>query len=144
MSFHRRGVPTPCTSGGSLRYSELLGPSNGRGVQRSTDAGVQLHDMTNDTQSPPYGMHPDQPPPCSRPAIPTSGSSDRTAAWYAPVEPSPIIRRLRHARAHGRESDGLPGVAESYSGADLYAERRSAHFAVSRACRFNPNDPRTI
>jgi hypothetical protein len=48
-----------------MHYEELaafLGSlsSNGRAVQRSTDAGVTFTDMTNDTQSPPLGMHPDQ------------------------------------------------------------------------------------
>jgi hypothetical protein len=48
--------------GGSMQYDELFGPSNGRAVVRSTDAGVTFTDMTNDTvQNPaPHGMHPDQ------------------------------------------------------------------------------------
>ena len=54
------GRPDTVYIGGSMAYSELGGPSNGRAVQRSTDAGVHFTDMTNDTQSPPYGMHPDQ------------------------------------------------------------------------------------
>jgi hypothetical protein len=45
---------------GSMEYAELGLGSNGRAVQRSTDAGVSFTDMTNDTQSPPLGMHPDQ------------------------------------------------------------------------------------
>jgi len=75
-----------------MAYSELGNNSNGRAVQRSTDAGVHFTDMTNDTQSPPYGMHPDQHAAVFAPGHPTSGSSDRTAAWYAPAEPSPIIQ----------------------------------------------------
>jgi hypothetical protein len=54
------GRPNTVYLGGSMAYSELLRASNGRAVQRSTDAGVHFTDMTNDTQSPPYGMHPDQ------------------------------------------------------------------------------------
>ncbi len=49
--------------GGSMQYSEIFTanpPSNGRAVQRSTDAGVSFTDMTDDMQSPPQGMHPDQ------------------------------------------------------------------------------------
>jgi hypothetical protein len=48
---------------GAMQYGEIFTahpPSNGRAVQRSTDAGVSFTDMTNDTQSPPLGMHPDQ------------------------------------------------------------------------------------
>jgi len=50
---------------GEMQYAELFAFgvnqfSNGRAVQRSTDAGVNFTDMTNDTQSPPLGMHPDQ------------------------------------------------------------------------------------
>jgi hypothetical protein len=48
---------------GQMQYAEIFSgnsPSNGRAVQRSTDAGVSFTDMTNDTQSPPLGMHPDQ------------------------------------------------------------------------------------
>jgi hypothetical protein len=45
---------------GSMAYNELGNVSNGRAVQRSVDAGVTFTDMTNDTQSPPLGMHPDQ------------------------------------------------------------------------------------
>ncbi len=48
---------------GQMQYGEIFTPnqpSNGRAVQRSTDAGVSFTDMTNDTLSPPLGMHPDQ------------------------------------------------------------------------------------
>lgn len=57
------GQPGNVWLGGSMAYNELFTahqPSNGRAVQRSTDAGVSFTDMTNDTQSPPLGMHPDQ------------------------------------------------------------------------------------
>jgi hypothetical protein len=51
--------------GGSMIYGEIFFPgpfpSNGRAVQRSTNAGVSFTDMTNDASSPlPIGMHPDQ------------------------------------------------------------------------------------
>ncbi|HEY6409056.1 MAG TPA: hypothetical protein VIY29_16465 [Ktedonobacteraceae bacterium] len=57
------GHPDTVWIGGSMQYSEIFTanpPSNGRAVQRSTDAGVSFTDMTNDMQSPPVGMHPDQ------------------------------------------------------------------------------------
>ena len=56
------GRPDTVWLGGSMQYGELFGPSNGRAVLRSTDAGVLFTDMTNDTaQNPaPNGMHPDQ------------------------------------------------------------------------------------
>src|SRR5438552_2109158 len=41
----------------SLVMSVKLTPAS---VQRSTDAGVSFTDMTNDAESPPLGMHPDQ------------------------------------------------------------------------------------
>lgn len=57
------GHPDTLWIGGSMQYSEIFTanpPSNGRAVQRSTDAGVSFTDMTDDIQSPPLGMHPDQ------------------------------------------------------------------------------------
>lgn len=57
------GQPDSVWIGGSMQYSEIFTatpPSNGRTIQRSTDAGVDFTDMTNDAQSPPQGMHPDQ------------------------------------------------------------------------------------
>ncbi len=57
------GHPDTVWIGGSMQYSEIFTanpPSNGRAVQRSTDAGVSFTDMTNDAQNPPMGMHPDQ------------------------------------------------------------------------------------
>ena len=58
------GKPDTAWIGGQMQYTEIFTgtpPSNGRAVQRSTNAGVQFTDMTNDTQGPaPVGMHPDQ------------------------------------------------------------------------------------
>jgi hypothetical protein len=57
------GHPDTVWLGGSMNYNEIFTttpPSNGRAVQRSTNDGVSFTDMTNDTQSPPLGMHPDQ------------------------------------------------------------------------------------
>jgi hypothetical protein len=58
------GQPDTVWLGGQMQYDEIFtstAPSNGRTVQRSTNAGVQFTDMTNDTQLPaPLGMHPDQ------------------------------------------------------------------------------------
>ena len=58
-----RGYPDHVWLGGQMHYEEIFTahpPSNGRAVLRSTNAGVSFTDMTNDTQSPPLGMHPDQ------------------------------------------------------------------------------------
>jgi hypothetical protein len=52
------GSPDNVWLGGSFAYGEQFGRSNGRAVQRSTDAGVDFTDMTNDLQF--NGMHPDQ------------------------------------------------------------------------------------
>ncbi len=57
------GQPDTVWIGGSMQYNEIFTanpPSNGRAVQRSTDAGVDFTDMTDDAQSSPMGMHPDQ------------------------------------------------------------------------------------
>ena len=57
------GQPDTVWIGGAMQYSEIFTanpPSNGRAIQRSTDAGVSFTDMTDDAQSPPQGMHPDQ------------------------------------------------------------------------------------
>lgn len=61
-----KGQPDVVWLGGQMQYGELIAfgspnpRSNGRAVLRSTDAGVNFTDMTNDTQAPPHGMHPDQ------------------------------------------------------------------------------------
>ena len=57
------GRPDVVWIGGQMQHDEIFTatpPSNGRTVQRSIDAGASFTDMTNDTQSPPLGMHPDQ------------------------------------------------------------------------------------
>lgn len=57
------GKPDTIWIGGSMQYPEIFTanpPSNGRAVQRSTDAGADFTDMTNDAQTTPQGMHPDQ------------------------------------------------------------------------------------
>ena len=57
------GAPDVVWIGGQMQYGEIFTahpPSNGRAVQRSTDGGVSFTDMTNDTQQPALGMHPDQ------------------------------------------------------------------------------------
>lgn len=54
------GQPDTVYIGGQMKYGERGGASNGRTVQRSTDAGVHFTDMTRDTQSPAESMHPDQ------------------------------------------------------------------------------------
>ena len=55
------GRPDEVWLGGSMQYGEIFTahqPSNGRAVQRSTDAGATFTDMTNDANN--LGMHPDQ------------------------------------------------------------------------------------
>ncbi len=57
------GHPDTVWLGGQINYDEIFTanpPSNGRAVLRSINAGVSFTDMTNDTQNPPLGMHPDQ------------------------------------------------------------------------------------
>ena len=56
------GHPDTVWIGGSMEYGEIssTSPSNGRAVMRSTDAGVNFTDMTNDSQASPDGLHPDQ------------------------------------------------------------------------------------
>jgi hypothetical protein len=57
------GRPDEVWVGGQMQYDEIFTahqPSNGRAVMRSTDGGATFTDMTNDTQSPSLGMHPDQ------------------------------------------------------------------------------------
>lgn len=55
------GAPDVVYIGGQMQYDEIFTahqPSNGRAVQRSSDAGVSFTDMTNDTTG--NGLHPDQ------------------------------------------------------------------------------------
>ena len=57
------GQPNTVWYGGSMQYTEIFTanqPSNGRSVMRSTNGGVNFTDMTNDSQTPPVGLHPDQ------------------------------------------------------------------------------------
>ncbi len=56
------GSPDIVYIGGSMQYGEIFPPgplrSNGRAIQRSSDAGVDFTDMTIDTQG--ISLHPDQ------------------------------------------------------------------------------------
>src|SRR5262245_57597811 len=54
------GQPDTVYISGQMQYSEINRQSNGRTVQRSTNAGVSFTDMTGDRESPSLGMHPDQ------------------------------------------------------------------------------------
>ncbi len=61
------GQPDNIWIGAQMQYDDIgqgapgaPSPSNGRTIQRSTTAGESFTDMTNDVQSPPLGMHPDQ------------------------------------------------------------------------------------
>jgi hypothetical protein len=56
------GHPDTLWIAGSMHYGELVSnsPSNGRAVMRSIDGGVHFTDMTDDAQSPPDWLHPDQ------------------------------------------------------------------------------------
>jgi hypothetical protein len=56
--FSPPGAPGTVYIGGALQYSEIGGRSNGRGIQRSQDAGVNFTDMTIDTNG--VSLHPDQ------------------------------------------------------------------------------------
>jgi hypothetical protein len=51
------GHPDTVWISGQMQYGDLLRRSNGRAVQRSTDAGVSFTDMTNDASF--NGLHPD-------------------------------------------------------------------------------------
>ena len=55
------GQPDVVFIGGQMQYDEIFSahpPTNGRAVQRSSDAGLSFTDMTNDTAN--NGLHPDQ------------------------------------------------------------------------------------
>lgn len=60
------GQPDTVWIGGQMQYDEIFTPNpptNGRTVQRSTNAGASFTDMTNDlpkNSQPPLGLHPDQ------------------------------------------------------------------------------------
>jgi hypothetical protein len=56
------GHPDTVWIGGSMQYGELNphSASNGRAVQRSTDGGVSFTDMTDEFQTPPVWLHPDE------------------------------------------------------------------------------------
>ena len=62
------GAPGTVYIGGALQYGELGGRSNGRGIQRSADAGVNFTDMTIDTSG--TSLHPDQHAIASAPSTP--------------------------------------------------------------------------
>jgi hypothetical protein len=57
------GQPNTVYLSGSMNYDEVFvanQPSNGRAVVRSTDAGRNFTDMTDDAATKPNGLHPDQ------------------------------------------------------------------------------------
>jgi hypothetical protein len=69
--FYDMGVATPASGlpanlvvlSGSMRYGDIFGYappiSNGATIIRSTNSGDYFADLTNDTQDPPLGLHPD-------------------------------------------------------------------------------------
>lgn len=75
--------------GGAMNYNEIGGLSNGRAVVRSTNAGARFTDMTEDQQTPPLGMHPDQhalvfnPNDTAQVFIGSDGGVVRTSGQYA-------------------------------------------------------------
>jgi hypothetical protein len=80
------GHPDNVWIGGQMQYGEFFGPSNGRTIQRSTNAGVGFTDMTNDQQF--NGMHPDQHAIVSTRRTPISRLLALTAAWCVRVAAS--------------------------------------------------------
>ena len=113
------GRPDVVWIGGQMQYDEIFTatpPSNGRAVQRSADAGVSFTDMTNDTQSPPLGMHPDQHAIAFSPTNPdiaflgSDGGVVRTSGRFADASADCDGRGIL-----GRGSDRLQGVAQRRS-----------------------------
>src|SRR6266404_3662687 len=136
------GRPNTVYIGGSLQYSELLGPSNGRGVQRSIDAGVHFTDMTNDTQSPPYGMHPDQHAAVFAPGHPDIGffGSDgglvRTSGTFADHSADCATRGLTGANLTDCQA-WLKAIP-----VQIFTLNDGLRTLQFQSVSFNPNDPR--
>ncbi len=136
------GRPNTVYIGGSLQYSELLGPSNGRGVQRSIDAGVHFTDMTNDTQSPPYGMHPDQHAAVFAPGHPDIGffGSDgglvRTSGTFADHSADCATRGLTGANLTDCQA-WLKAIP-----VQIFTLNDGLRTLQFQGVSFNPNDPR--
>jgi hypothetical protein len=98
------GKPDTVWLGGSMQYGELFGPSNGRAVVRSTNAGVSFTDMTDDAGTPaPIGMHPDQhalvflPGDNDSAIIGSDGGVVRTSSTYANASAECATRGLKGA-----------------------------------------------
>ncbi len=100
------GQPDNVWIGGSMQYSEIFTanpPSNGRAVQRSSDAGVDFTDMTDDAQTPPMGMHPDEHVIAFDPANPdiafigSDGGLVRTSGAFSDTSSSCATRGLTGA-----------------------------------------------
>jgi hypothetical protein len=136
------GRPNTVYLGGSMAYSELGNNSNGRAVQRSTDAGVHFTDMTNDTQSPPYGMHPDQHAAVFAPGHPDIGffGSDgglvRTSGTFADHSADCATRGLTGAHLADCQA-WLKAIPVQIL--TLNDGLRTLQF---QSVSFNPNDPR--
>jgi hypothetical protein len=136
------GRPNTVYVGGSMAYGELSHASNGRAVQRSTDAGVHFTDMTNDTQSPPYGMHPDQRAAVFAPGHPDIGffGSDgglvRTSGTFANHSADCNARGLLGADLADCQA-WLKAIPVQI--ATLNDGLRTLQF---QSVSFNPNDPR--
>lgn len=97
--------------GGSMNYDELVAfgskvaRSNGRAVIRSRTAGASFTDMTNDAQSPPTGMHPDQHAMAFDPANPK--------IWFVGSDGGVIRSNGRYVDGSGVCADQVkPGTGE--------------------------------
>lgn len=141
------GQPDTVWIGGSMNYDEIFTlhpPSNGRAVLRSTDAGMNFTDMTNDAQATPQGMHPDQHAFAFAPGNPTiaflgsDGGLVRTSGNLVDTSSSCDSRGLTGADITDCKSWLKAVPTQIYS---LNAGLATIQF---QSITINPQDPNTI
>jgi hypothetical protein len=139
------GHPDTVWLGGSMAYSEIFTatpPSNGRAVQRSTNDGASFTDMTNDTQSPPVGMHPDQHAIAFVPSNPdiaimgSDGGVIRTSGSFANASSTCATRGLTSAAALADCQLWLSSIPTT-----LYSLNNGLATIQFQSVTFNPKDP---
>jgi hypothetical protein len=139
------GHPDTVWLGGSMAYNEIFTatpPSNGRAVQRSTNDGASFTDMTDDTQSPPLGMHPDQHAiafVASNPDIAIIGSDGgvvRTSGSFANASSTCATRGLTSAADLADCQLWLSAIPTT-----LYSLNNGLATIQFQSVTFNPQDP---
>ena len=123
------GSPNIVYIGGALQYPELGRRSNGRGIQRSQDAGVNFTDMTIDTHG--VSLHPDQHAIASTPGNPDIVFIGNDGGlWRLNGSFTNASSQVQQPRFDRCGFNRLPTLALCHSYLDYFAQQRARNAPV--------------